>query len=424
MSPVNTDQDFSVLISQVKDGKTLYLYPVVRDIDVLLSTEEDGVDTLGDLLANGVTPSISSMKAIFVDSDDLKISFDEEAKTGSVSHKNLIPAGSTNGTNGNVEHGGDIKIPSFSVDKNGHITELGLATVTLPEGYTLPTASTEELGGIKIGNGFVIDKTGSASIKEATETEVGGVLLTNEYGEDLTNKAASGSSVYSALVAANEYADTGIKNLKESGISPDFNELVAIIAESNGISISVNDENKTITFGHKNTVEAGSSDGSNGELNYGDSIKIPSFTFDENGHITAVSTTEATLPEAYSLPIATHNTLGGVIIGDSISLDSETGKITLDVATLTSKGIVMLSNSTDSDEENIAATSFAVKTAYGNSKNYTDTAISELTNAFLNEFVSVSGGDVTGSLNLEKGLTISNDVSISYNTDNDEVSFS
>ena len=72
----------------------------------------------------------------------------------------------------------------------------------------------------------------------------------------------------------------------------------------------------------------------------------------------------------YTLPIATTTTLGGVMIGTNITLDSNTGKISIANASTPSAngngnyGVVRLSDSLTSTSRAYAATSNAVKRAY------------------------------------------------------------
>lgn len=68
------------------------------------------------------------------------------------------------------------------------------------------------------------------------------------------------------------------------------------------------------TFNHSNNITAGtiSDGGSTRTLAFGGTFKIPSVTYDAQGHITSTNTTTLTMPSAYSLPVATNDTLGGV----------------------------------------------------------------------------------------------------------------
>ena len=163
MSPVATNVDVAVLLSQkTPDGATLYLYPVVRDSDVLLS-DEFGSDNLQELLEKGIKPDFNVLMEIFQNTDDFEFTFDPTTNVIKGTHKNLISAGSVKGSEGEITHGGEVRIPSFSFDKNGHITGSSTTVIKLPEGYVLPSASATEKGGIKIGKGLTVGTDGSTS---------------------------------------------------------------------------------------------------------------------------------------------------------------------------------------------------------------------------------------------------------------------
>ena len=134
MSPVITDKDFAVLLSQkLADGSSIYLYPISRDIDIMLSDESQG-ETLADLLENGTKPNFDSLKNIFADSDDIVFEFNSETGKVVAKHVSEVAAGSTAGSEGNLSYGDTIKIPRFAFDANGHITEVGTTSVVLPTG--------------------------------------------------------------------------------------------------------------------------------------------------------------------------------------------------------------------------------------------------------------------------------------------------
>lgn len=51
-------------------------------------------------------------------------------------------------------------VDSVVKDSNGHITQINLKTVTMPNGYVLPNASSTVLGGIKVGSNLNINSSG------------------------------------------------------------------------------------------------------------------------------------------------------------------------------------------------------------------------------------------------------------------------
>lgn len=72
--------------------------------------------------------------------------------------------------------------------------------------------------------------------------------------------------------------------------------------------------------------------------------------------------TESDLPDAYELPVATANTLGGVKVGTNVAISD--GTISVANGTTSAKGVVQLTDSTNSTSTTTAATPNAVKTAY------------------------------------------------------------
>jgi hypothetical protein len=58
------------------------------------------------------------------------------------------------------------------------------------------------------------------------------------------------------------------------------------------------------TIGHSNVITAGTAQGSNVTLAAGGKIRIPTITYDSNGHITKAGITEATLPNSAMYDIA------------------------------------------------------------------------------------------------------------------------
>ena len=67
---------------------------------------------------------------------------------------------------------------------------------------------------------------------------------------------------------------------------------------------------------------------------------------------------------AYTLPKATTTTLGGVIVGTNIDVASATGTISVKSGSTSQKGVVQLSDATNSTSTSLAATANAVKAAY------------------------------------------------------------
>lgn len=78
---------------------------------------------------------------------------------------------------------------------------------------------------------------------------------------------------------------------------------------------------------------------------------------------TAYSANGEKITGVYTTPIATTSTLGAVIVGTNISVDS-TGKISIANGSTSKKGVLQLTNSTSSTSTTTAATPASVKSAY------------------------------------------------------------
>lgn len=74
-----------------------------------------------------------------------------------------------------------------------------------------------------------------------------------------------------------------------------------------------------LALNHKNSIAPGTWSQSGGNISYGASFRVPSFTYDETGHITTVGDITYTLPAAYTLPVATASALGGIKVGYTLS---------------------------------------------------------------------------------------------------------
>ena len=362
MSPVATNVDVAVLLSQkTPDGATIYLYPVVRDSDVLLS-DETGVDNLEELLKKGIKPDFNVLMDIFQNTDDFEFTFDPTTNVIKGTHKNLISAGSAKGSEGEITHGGEVRIPSFSFDKNGHITGASTTVIKLPAGYALPTASATEKGGIKIGTGLVVGADGTTSVEEGTTSKKGIVKLNSATNSDSEADAATPKAVKDALAIASKALSTEISKLTTNGVKPTFSSLSSMFASGSDMEFTFDESGENISVSHKNKVNAGTVSGSEGSVGYGEDISIPTLTIDENGHIKSYGTVKVTIPEAYKLPTASTTEKGGVIIGDGLSIDPLSGVLSANEGSTDKKGIVKLSNTPGSSTTE-AATPKAVNDA-------------------------------------------------------------
>lgn len=94
----------------------------------------------------------------------------------------------------------------------------------------------------------------------------------------------------------------------------------------------------------------------------------------------------------YTLPKATSSTLGGVMIGNNITLSASTGSISIANASTSVKGVVQLNSSVTSTSNSVAATAGAVKTAYDTAVTAQQAADQKLSS------ITISTGDNNGQI--------------------------
>lgn len=418
MSPVLTDNDVTILMSQrTSDGTTLYLYPVVRDVDVLLTDEDDNneYENLGELLAAGVKPSFKSLQEIFQNSDDISFNFDSETGTVIATHTSLLDAGSVSATDGEVGYGSIIEIPTFSFDKNGHITSVGKSVITLPNEYKLPKASTNTLGGIIIGDGLSIDTTGIASVKSASEDVAGIVKLNSMNNSESTTEAATPKAVSDALAAAISYIDNEVSKINMDGVTPNYGDLANMFTTSEDMEFKMDEVSRTFSVTHRKTVDAGEIIGTEGSVSAGSIIKIPAFSIDNKGHVVSNRLVEVTIPEAYTLPSASDDVRGGIIIGDGLEIDPETGKTKVREASLVQYGQVKLNSNYESDSETEAATPKSVNDARKSANEFATSEAERVKDELNNEGVNAKFESISAMIGS------SNDINVDVDTENEVI---
>jgi len=126
----------------------------------------------------------------------------------------------------------------------------------------------------------------------------------------------------------NSSNQAGIANFAEQ-VDDRVNTLVT---DGTGIATSYDDVANTLTFNHSNSVTSGtvSEGGVARQLGYGGAFNIPSVTYDSEGHITATTTTQITLP-------ASDNTDTTYTAGDGLTLTGTDFDVDLtDTVTFTS----------------------------------------------------------------------------------------
>lgn len=187
-------------------------------------------------------------------------------------HK-IVGSGATTVTS---DSSGNITISSTDTNTDTKVTSVG-------NHYAPVEDSTAQLS---------VDAVGTAAATWGTTNLVTGVNLQRDAKGHVT-----GITVDSIQMPANPDTNTWRKvqlnGTDKLGTGTSTNPLNI----KNGTGISITESGGAFTFGHSNSVTAGTASGSaTGTLTFGGTFTIPSITYDAQGHITGKSTTILTMP--------------------------------------------------------------------------------------------------------------------------------
>jgi len=149
-----------------------------------------------------------------------------------------------------------------------------------------------------------------------TDTHWTANLITGASATATANAAASDGSVYLNLIengsVRNSHlidgagtvtvtSDTNGKITITGSAHPTVNNAKITLSAGTGLTgggdFTLNQSGaETISFGHSNSVTAGTAQGGSGQLSHGGTFTVPTITYDAQGHITAKGTTTYTLP--------------------------------------------------------------------------------------------------------------------------------
>lgn len=219
--------------------------------------------------------------------------------------------------------------------------------------YTLPSATSTKLGGIKVGSGLTITdgvlsvSSSSSSDYElpiASTVKLGGIKIgynvsfnsdEGEFGlklKDTTNyayiKLPFASTVTNGLLTTDDYKRFYNSSTKVDTIETKLDEITSTGGEPNVIeSVQINGASLDITKKTVNIPLASSTTA--GVIKVGSGLSINSSgVLSATGGGTADSvdwsniTNKPTIPSEYSLPTASKTVLGGVKVGDGLSINN------------------------------------------------------------------------------------------------------
>ena len=232
-------------------------------------------------------------------------------------HTNAVTAGTVSGSSGVIGFGGSITIPSVTYDAQGHITDKSSTRVTLPSkpGDVAKLTTARAIDGVNFDGSSAITHYGVCSTAAATAaktvaltgfTLTVGARITIKF--TVTNTVASptlnvngtgakpiyyrGSAIYAGLLAANrtyEFVYDGTSYNLVGDINTDNNTTY-----NAGTGITIGSGNK---INHTNSITKGSAGGETTRtVGFSGQIKVPSVSYDSEGHITGASTATITLP--------------------------------------------------------------------------------------------------------------------------------
>ena len=363
---------------------------------------------------------------------------DKLKKHFEVTAEELLPSQSGNSGKYLTTDGSDISwrtvdsLPSQSGNSGKYLTTNGTsASWGTIDSYVLPTAAANTLGGVKVGTNLSIDS--STGVLSATDT-VTTVTVTGD-GNAITNitdsngalTATKGSTfslsnhthdnVYAPLasptftgtptaptadagtnttqIATTAFVNTAVSNLVSSapGTLDTLNELAAALG---------NDPNFATTI----ATDIGAKLDSN-SADYVKSLSISgtTITVTKGDNTTSTLTTQDT---TYTLPDATTSTLGGVIVGDGLSVTNGTISVDDQLPTQTNNsGKFLTTNGTTASWSTVDA----LPSQTGNSGKYLTTNGSTASWVAIESYsLPTAAADTLGGVKIGNGITITNGV--------------
>lgn len=203
-------------------------------------------------------------------------------------HKNSIVAGTAQGSSDKtLSYGDTFTIPTVTYDAQGHVTNKGVTTITMPDNIESKNV---------VGS--------STATNDTTSILENGNVYLNHVEEDKIISSHKISGTGSTTVKTDASGNIVINSTKyEAG---------------SGLTLTGN------VLNHSNSVTAGTAKGDdNKKLAFSGTFTIPTVTYDAQGHIKSVGTTTMTMPDNPNTD-TTYSAGGGIAISSTNQI-SNTG---------------------------------------------------------------------------------------------------
>ena len=228
--------------------------------------------------------------------------------------------------------------------------------------YTLPTASNTIIGGVKIGTGINVN-SGTISVNNATSEKSGLVKLYSELGNSVTGTINQATlTEYLSRTLTYQGTITSFSNLSQNGNT--IGDTYTIL--NSDVNNDINAGDTVLWTGTKWIKFLGSVDLSKYVSN-NDNFIIDISVSNNKLVVTPNNgdSFELSLGNDFSLSPATKTVLGGIKVGNSLSID-ENGTLSVDTTDMLLKGTPQATSPDTDDNSNRVATTNFVKQAVSN----------------------------------------------------------